>query len=80
MGRGLVYLPKRAHVIAVSRFDNDDGYGEIRKVRISRMANIPTIVNFARNISKAAKEVNKRHEQAVEALACPIEHPGLIKF
>jgi serine/threonine protein kinase len=56
------------------------GYGEIRKVCISRVANIPTIVDFAGKMSKAVKEVDKRVERAKEAMACPIEHPGLIKF
>jgi hypothetical protein len=44
------------------------------------MTNIPTIIDFARKMSKTAKEVDKRVERAKEALACLIKHPGLIKF
>jgi serine/threonine protein kinase len=80
MGGGIVYLPKKALVVAIPRFGNEGGYGEIRKVRIPRVASIPTIVDFARKMSKAMKEVDKRLERAKEAMACPIEHPGLIKF
>jgi hypothetical protein len=80
MGGGLVYLPETAEVIAVPGFGNEGGYGEIRKVRISRVVNIPTVIDFAGKKSKATSEVAKRKERAVEALACPIEHAGLIKF
>jgi hypothetical protein len=59
MGGGLVYLPERAHVIAVPKFGIEGGYGEIYKVRISRMENIPTIIYFARKMSNAAKEKDK---------------------
>jgi hypothetical protein len=71
---------EKALVVAVPGFGNEGGYGEIRKVRISRVANILTIVAFAGKMSKAMNEVDKRVERAKEALACPIEHPGLMKF
>jgi hypothetical protein len=67
-------------MIVVPRFGNEGGYGEIRKVCISRMANIPTIDDFATKISKAAKDKDKQVEWGLEALACLIEHPRLIKF
>lgn len=80
MGGGVIYLPETAKVIAVPGFGNEGGYGEIRKVRISRVANIPEVIDFAGKMSKAASNMAKREERAIEALACPIEHPGLIKF
>jgi hypothetical protein len=80
MGGGIVYLLEKALVVAVLGFGNEGGYGEIRKVRISKVANIPTIVDFVGKMSKAVKEVDKRVERAKEAMECPIEHPGLIKF
>jgi hypothetical protein len=80
MGGGLVYLPKTSEVIAVPGFGNEGGYGEIYKVRISKVVNIPTVIDFAGKMSKATSEEAKRKEWAVEALACPIEHAGLIKF
>jgi hypothetical protein len=80
MGRRIVYLPKKALVVAVLGFGNEGGYGEICKVCISRVASIPTIVDFAGKMSKAVNEVDKRVERAKEAMTCPIEHPGLIKF
>jgi hypothetical protein len=59
MGEGLVYLLEMAQVIAVLGFGNESGYGEVYKVRISRMANIPTIIDFGKKMSKSAKEVDK---------------------
>jgi hypothetical protein len=44
------------------------------------VASNPTIVDFVGKMSKAMEEVDKRLERAKEAMACPIEHPGLIKF
>jgi serine/threonine protein kinase len=43
-------------VIAVPRFGNEGGYGEIRKVRISRVVNIPTVIDFVGKMSKATLE------------------------
>jgi serine/threonine protein kinase len=80
MGGGLVYLLETAEVIVVPGFGNEGGYGEIRKVQILRVVNIPTIIDFAGKMSKATSEEAKQKERAVEALACPIEHAGLIKF
>jgi hypothetical protein len=80
MGGGMVCLPKTAEVIAVPGFGNEGGYGEICKVRILRVKNIPIVINFVGKMSKATSEEAKQKERAVEALACPIEHAGLIKF
>jgi hypothetical protein len=67
-------------VIAVPGFGNEGGYGEFRKVRISKVVNIPTVIDFVGKMSKATLEGAKRKDRAVEALACPIKHIGLIKF
>jgi hypothetical protein len=58
MDGGVVYLLERAQVIAIPGFENEGGYGKISKVRVSRMANILTIIDFAGKMSKAAKEVD----------------------
>jgi hypothetical protein len=56
MGGSVVYLPETAEVIAVPGFGNEGGYGEIRKVRVSRVVNIPTVIDFAGKMSKATSE------------------------
>ena len=80
MGGGVVYLLEMTKVIAVLGFGNEGGYGEIRKVQISRVVNIPIVIDFARKKSKATSKSAKQKDRAVEALACPIEYVGLIKF
>ena len=80
MGGGVVYLLETAEVIAVMGFGNEGSYGKIHKVRISRVVNIPTVIDFAGKKSKATSEEPNRKEHVVEALACSIEHVGLIKF
>jgi hypothetical protein len=80
MGGGVVWLLEKAQVLGIPGFGNEGGYGEICKVRISRMTNIPTIVNFDVKMSKAASKKAKQVERSVEALACLIKHPRLIKF
>jgi hypothetical protein len=49
-------------VIVVPGFGNEGDYGEICKVCLSRVANIPTIVDFVGKISKAASEEAKQKE------------------
>ena len=44
------------------------------------MVNIPTVIDFAGKMSKATSKSVKLKECMVEALACLIEHVGLIKF
>jgi hypothetical protein len=60
MGGGMVYLQETTEVIAVPGFGNEGGYGEIRKVRISRVVNIPTVIDFAGKLSKATSKGAKR--------------------
>jgi hypothetical protein len=47
MGGGVVWVPEVAKVMEVPRFKDEARFGEIRKVLISRLTNIPTIVEFA---------------------------------
>jgi hypothetical protein len=54
MDGSVVWMPEVAKVMAVLRFKDEGGYGKIRKVCISWMTNIPTIVDFAGKKSKIA--------------------------
>lgn len=80
MGRGVVWVPKLAQVMEVPRFNDEGGYVEIHKVCIPKKTNIPIIVDFIEKKLKAAIEKDSRLKQLVEALACLILHPGMIKF
>ena len=58
----------------------EGGYGEVRHVRIAKMAGIPTDCDFATKKSKAATPLLQRQAQSMEACVNPIQHPGMIKF
>jgi hypothetical protein len=80
MGGGVVWVPEVAKVMEVPRFKDEDGYGEIRKVRITKITYIPTIIDFAGKKSKTTIDKHKLLEWLVEALACMILNPIVIKF
>jgi hypothetical protein len=80
MGWGVVWLPPHAKVIKIPGDRMEGGYAKIRWVRISRMENIPSDIDFAGKMLKANDDFAQRDEQSLEALACPISHAGVIKF
>jgi len=80
MHAGVVWVPEKAKVVPLSGFDAQGGYGVVRKVRIANMPGIPIHIEFAGKLSKAKTEREKREERSIEALVCPVQHPGVIKF
>jgi hypothetical protein len=58
----------------------EGGYAKIRRVRISRMENIPSDIDFAGKLLKANEDFDQRQERSMEALACLVSHAGMIKF
>jgi hypothetical protein len=58
----------------------ESGYAKVRRVRISRMENIPSDIGFVGKLLKANDDFDQRKERLMEALACPISHAGVIKF
>jgi hypothetical protein len=57
----------------------EGGYAKIRQVRISRMENILSNIDFGGKMPKANDDFAQRDERSLEALACPISHAGVIK-
>jgi serine/threonine protein kinase len=80
MGGGVVWLPLHAKVIEIPRDRVDGGYAKIRRVRISRMENIPSDIDFAGKLPKANEDFDQMKERSMETLACPVSHVGVIKF
>ena len=80
MQSGVVWVPEKAKVVPLSGFDAQGGYGKVRKVRIAGMPSIPIYVEFAGKMSTASSEREKGEQQSTEALVCPVQHPGVIKF
>jgi hypothetical protein len=80
MHGGVVWIPNVAKVVPLSGFNAQGGYGKVRKVRIANMPGIPIHIEFAGKLSKAKSEREKREQRSCEALVCPVQHPGVIKF
>jgi serine/threonine protein kinase len=80
MGGGVVWLPPHAKVMEILGDRVEGGYAKVQRVRISRMENLPSDIDFAGKLSKANDDFDQRNERSLEALACPILHVGVIKF
>jgi hypothetical protein len=76
----VVWLPPHAKVIEIPGDRVEGAYAKIRQVRISRMENIPSDIDFAGKLLKANKDFDQKKERSMEALACPVLHTGVIKF
>ena len=50
---GVVWLPKKVKIVEMPENRAEDGYGEIRRVRIAKMTGIPTDCDFGAKKSKA---------------------------
>ena len=55
-------------------------YGVVRRVIIRGASFIPDWIKFAGKTMKAKDSLENRKERSVEALACPVDHPGVIKI
>jgi hypothetical protein len=80
MGRGVVWLPPHAKVIEIPGDRVEGGYAKIRRVRILRMENIPSNIDFVGKLPKANEDFDQRKKRSMEALACPVSHACVIKF
>jgi serine/threonine protein kinase len=69
-----------AKVIEIPGDRVEGGYTKVRRVRISRMENIPSDIDFAGKLPKATNEFAQRDEWSLKALTCPVSHIGVIKF
>ena len=77
---GIVWLPEKVKIVEMLGNRAEGGYGEIRRVRIAKMAGIPTDCDFAAKKSKSATPLLQRQAQSMEAYVNPIQHLGMIKF
>ena len=73
-------FPEKVKIVEMPGNRAEGGYGEIRRVRIAKMASIPTDCDFAAKKSKAATPLLQRQAQSMEACVNLIQHPGMIKF
>ena len=78
--QGVVWLPRSAVIVPQDENVFEGTFGKVRKVTIPGAASIPELIEFARKTMKVEKNKEKRLQWSAEALACPVDHLGVIKL
>ena len=78
--QGVVWLPRRAVIVPQDENVFEGTFGKVRKVTIRGVVSIPEWIDFAGKTMKVEKNKENRLQRSVEALACPVDHPGVIKL
>ena len=77
---GVIWLPKNIEVIPLNRDIFQRSYGVVRRVTICGASFIPEWIEFVGKTMKAKNSLENRKERSIEALACPLDHPRVIKI
>ena len=78
--QGVVWLPRSAVIVLQDENVFEGTFGKVRKVTICGAASILEWIEFARKTMKVEKNKENRFQQSAEALACPVDHPRVIKL
>ena len=76
----VVWLPRNAVIVSQDKNVFEGTFGKVRKVTICGAASIPKWIEFAGKTMKVEKNKENRLQRSAKALACPIDHPGVIKL
>ena len=77
--QGMVWLPRNAVIVPQDENVFEGTFGKVWKVTIRGAASISEWIEFVGKTMKVAKNLDNRKERSVEALACPVDHPRVIK-
>ena len=78
--QGVVWLLQSAMIVSQDENVFEGTFGKVRKVTIRGVTSIPEWIEFAEKTKKVEKNKENRLQRSAEALACPVDHPGVIKF
>ena len=78
--QGMVWLPRSAMIVPQDENVFEGTFGKVQKVTIYEATSIPEWIEFARKTMKVEKNKENRIQRSAEALACPVDHPGVIKL
>ena len=78
--QGVVWLPKNATVVPQDSSTFQGTFGIVRRVCIQDASFIPPWIEFAGKTMKAKNNLDNREKRSIEALACPVDHLGIIKL
>ena len=77
---GVIWLPRNAEIKALDKEIFQGTFGVVRRVTTHGASSIPSWIEWAGKTMKANNSLVNRKERSVEALACPVDHPGIIKL
>ena len=78
--QGVVWLSRSAVIVPQDENVFEGTFGKVRKVTIRGAASISEWIEFVGKMMKVEKNKENRLQRSAEALACPIDHPGVIKL
>ena len=77
---GVTWLLQNVEIIPMDHQTFQGLYGVVRRVIIRGASFIPDWIEFADKTMKAKDSLENRKERSIEALACPVDYPGVIKI
>ena len=77
---GVTWLPQNVEIIPMDHQTFQGSYGVVRRVIIRGASFIPDWIEFASKTMKAKDSLQNRKERSIEALACAVDHHGVIKI
>ena len=78
--QGVVWLPRSAVIVPQDENVFEGTFGKVRKVTIRGAVSILEWIEFAGKTMKVEKNKENRLQRSAEALACPVDHLGVIKL
>ena len=78
--QGVVWLPRNVVIVPQDENVFEGTFGKVWKVTIPGAASILEWIEFAKKMMKVEKNLDNQKERSAEALACPVDHPGVIKL
>jgi hypothetical protein len=77
--QGVFWLPCDAVIVPKDNNHFEGGYGVMQMVEIHEVEAILPYIEFAGKTMKLKDNLEYRKSRSIEALACPVDHPGVIK-
>jgi hypothetical protein len=77
--QGVLWLPRHAIIVPIDDNRFEGGYGIVRMVEIHEVEAIPPYIEFVGKTMKLKDNLEHSKSRSTEALACPIDHPRVIK-
>ena len=77
---GVTWLPPNVEIIPMDHQTFQGSYGVVRRVTICDASFIPEWIEFVGKTMKAKDSLDNRKEHSIEALACHVDHHGIIKI